>query len=91
MESVAVCDMKKPVYSLQYNPKQYVLLCVSLPSCPTHSLLSLPSSPRPRLLATGDGDGVVKVWRLSSALTVQGAGEVADLAEVAADTVTVTL
>ena len=39
---------------------------------------------RPRVLATGDGQGAVRVWRLSSALTVQGSNEINQLSELAA-------
>lgn len=38
---------------------------------------------RPRLLASGDANGVVKVWRLNTELTSQGSNEIEQLNTIA--------
>lgn len=43
----------------------------------------LPHTHRPRLLASGDANGVVKVWRLNTELTSQGSNEIEQLNTIA--------
>ena len=43
----------------------------------------LPPTHRPRLLVSGDANGVVKVWRLNTELTSQGSNEIEQLNTIA--------
>ena len=53
--------------------------------------INIPCHISPRLLATGDGTGVIKVFSLSSELTQQTNGEIDYLASLVSDAMSVVI
>lgn len=51
--------------------------------------INIPCHVSPRLLATGDGTGVIKVFSLSSELTQQTTGEIDYLASLVSDAMSI--